>query len=827
MRSLSQRAAAPALLATVSTLALLTAAPAFAQSAEPVADEAAQVDDIVVTGTRVQNRSRLDTLAPVDVVTSEALQTRGTTEFATALAQAVPSLTFQRPSANDGSDSIRPITLRGLSPDQTLVLVNGTRRHASALVNVNGVVGRGSAAVDLNTIPTGALDRVEVLRDGASAQYGSDAIAGVVNLRLKQASSGGGASVTYGQYFTTVKTARGERDETDGGTVTASAWQGFSLGDDGFLTLSAEYLNRESTNRSDYDPRAAANGAITARFGDPDVEQWTVFANAGKGLGNGWEAYGWAGYQDRDSEGAAFPRLSDNVNNVASIYPNGFLPKVAINSKDASLAGGLRGELAGWNTDISLTYGRNALDFRTEDSLNSTYGATSPTSFDSGSLIYDQLVLGADFSREFEVGLSGGPLNFAWGLEQRWENYKIEAGQPESYNRGPLGANTALTGGAQGFVGFQPSNAVDVDRDNFAAYADVEIPLTDKLRVEGAVRFEDYSDFGDTQTGKLSARYDFTPSFALRGSVSTAFRAPSLQQSFFTSTASVIQNGVVVETGTFPATSAVAAALGARPLKAETSTNYSLGAVVRLGRFDLTVDAYKIDIDDQIVLSELISRTSNGTVLQNGALINPQIAALLDPQGVQAARFFLNGVSTSTEGVDIVGRYRLPTDTLGDFDFTVAANFNDVSVNRVPTSSSVLNPVPTLFARQRILTIEDGTPDTKVSASADWSRDKWGATVRATYYGDVVQPASLEANDYHTGEKTVIDLEGRVQITERVGLAIGVDNVFDEYPDNVPIRNANSPAGTDLTSNGVLGFPYYSPFGFNGRYGYARLSLKW
>ncbi|ASE38278.1 TonB-dependent receptor plug domain-containing protein [Brevundimonas vesicularis] len=792
MRSLSQRAAAPALLATVSTFALLTAAPAFAQNAEPVAGEAAQVDDIVVTGTRVQNRSRLDTLAPVDVVTSEALQTRGTTEFATALAQAVPSLTFQRPSANDGSDSIRPITLRGLSPDQTLVLVNGTRRHASALVNVNGVVGRGSAAVDLNTIPTGALDRVEVLRDGASAQYGSDAIAGVVNLRLKEASSGGGASVTYGQYFTTVKTARGERDETDGGTVTASAWQGFSLGDDGFLTLSAEYLNRESTNRSDYDSRAAANGAITARFGDPDVEQWTVFANAGKGLGNGWEAYGWAGYQDRDSEGAAFPRLSDNVNNVASIYPNGFLPKVAINSKDASLAGGLRGELAGWNTDISLTYGRNALDFRTEDSLNSTYGATSPTSFDSGSLIYDQLVLGADFSREFEVGLSGGPLNFAWGLEQRWENYKIEAGQPESYNRGPLGANTALTGGAQGFVGFQPSNAVDVDRDNFAAYADVEIPLTDKLRVEGAVRFEDYSDFGDTQTGKLSARYDFIPSFALRGSVSTAFRAPSLQQSYFTSTASVIQNGAVVETGTFPATSAVATALGARPLKAETSTNYSVGAVVRLGRFDLTVDAYKIDIDDQIVLSELIR------------------SPILDPLRVQAARFFLNGVSTSTKGLDIVGRYRLPTDQAGNFDFTVAANFNDVSLNTALA--------PTLFARQRILTIEDGTPDTKVSASADWSRDKWGATVRATYYGDVLQPGSTAANDYSTGAKTVVDLEGRFQLTERVGVAIGVDNVFDEYPDFVP---------ASLNSNGVLGFPYYSPFGFNGRYGYARLSLKW
>ena len=785
------RAASPALLATVSAVALLSAAPAFAQDA--AADEAATVDEIVVTGTRVPNRSRLDTLAPVDVVTAQSLQNRGTTEFATALALSVPSLTFPRPSANDGSDSIRPATLRGLSPDQTLVLVNGTRRHASALVNTNGVVGRGSAAVDLNAIPTAALDRVEVLRDGASAQYGSDAIAGVVNLRLKEASSGGGASVTYGQYLTTVKTARGERDEEDGATTTASAWQGFALGDDGFLTLSAEYLNRESTNRSDYDPRAAANGAVTARFGDPDVEQWTVFANAGKGLGNGWEAYGWAGYQDRDSSGAAFPRLSDNVNNVTAIYPNGFLPKVAVNSQDASLAGGLRGVIAGWDADVSLVYGRNALDFRTEDSLNSTYGAASLTSFDSGSLIYDQLVLGADFSRQFEAGLAGGPLNLAWGLEQRWENYQIEAGQPESYNRGPLGSNTALSGGAQGFPGFQPSNEVDVDRDNFAAYADIELPITDKLTVAGAVRFEDYSDFGDTQTGKLSARYDFTPNFALRGSVSTGFRAPSLQQSYFTSTSSVIQDGAVVETGTFPSVSAVGTALGGKPLKPETSTNYSLGAVVRLGGFDLTVDAYKIEIEDQIVLSELIR--------------NPTV---LTPLGVQAARFFLNGVSTTTEGVDVVGRYRLPTDNAGDFDFTVAANFNDVSLDTDLSS--------TLFGRQRILTIEEGTPDVKVSAGADWRLQKWGATLRATYYGDVLQPGSVAANDYRTGEKTVIDLEGRYQLTDRVGLAIGADNVFDEYPDATP---------ASLNSNGVLGYPYNSPFGFNGRFVYARVNLTW
>lgn len=790
------------LFLAASGAALLIAGAASAQ--ENPAD-ASTVDDVVVTGSRVPSRSRLDTLAPVDVVTAETLSNRGTTEFAAALAQTVPSLSFARPSANDGSDSVRPATLRGLSPDQTLVLLNGTRRHASALVNVNGTVGRGSAAVDLNAIPTVALNRVEVLRDGASAQYGSDAIAGVINLRLKEAREGGGASVTYGQYATTVKTARGKRDETDGRTVTASAWQGLGLGSDGFLTLSAEYLNREPTNRSDLDPRVAPN-AVTARLGDPKVEQWTVFANAGKPLAAGWEAYGWAGYQDRDSQGAAFPRLADNANNVVSVYPSGFLPEIAINSRDLSLAGGVKGEIAGWNSDFSLVYGRNALDFRTEDSLNATYGAASPTSFDSGSLIYDQLVFGADFTRQFEVGLSG-PLNFAWGLEARREGYKIEAGQPESWNRGPLGGNTALAGGAQGFVGFQPSNEVDEDRNAVALYADVEIPLTDRFTVSGALRVEDYSDFGDAQTGKLAARYDFTPNFALRGSVSTGFRAPSLQQSFFTSTSSVIQNGAVVETGTFPATSDVATALGARALKPETSTNYSLGAVVRLGNFDLTVDAYKITIEDQIVLSELINHS-----------FSPQVAGLLDPRSVQAARFFLNGVTTETEGVDIVGRYRLRTESVGDFDFTVAANVNDVSVTKLPTSSSVLNPVPTLFARSRILTIEEGTPDTKVSASADWSLGRWGATARATYYADVLQPGSTLANDYSTGAKTTVDLEGRFQITDRVGLAIGVDNVFDEYPDFVP---------ASLNSNGVLGFPYYSPFGFNGRYGYARLSVKW
>jgi Outer membrane cobalamin receptor protein len=792
-------------LKTARSLFLLSVAFASLTGAALASGEA---ETVVVTGSRAENRSRLDTLAPVDVVTSTELTSHGTTEFAAALSTAIPSLDFPRQSAVDGTDAIRPATLRGLSPDQTLVLVNGLRQHASALVNINGSVGRGAAAVDLNTIPTEALETVEVLRDGASAQYGSDAIAGVVNLRLKEASSGGGATLTGGHYFTRAVTARGERNIDDGTTVAASAWQGFALGDEGFLTVTAEYQHRNPTNRSDFDPRATAGGKVTARLGDPQIDpQWTLFVNAGLPLGSGWEAYAWAGYQDRKTKSAAFPRLSDNVNNVAAIYPNGFLPMIASSSQDVTSAAGVKGEILGWKADFSATYGRNALAFSTVNSLNATYGAASPKSFKDGSLIYGQWVLDAAFSRTFDVGAAGGPLNVAWGLEERFESYRITTGQHESYDRGPLGTNTALSGGAQGFVGFQPSNAVNKDRTNFAAYVDLELPVTAAFTIDGAARVEHYSDFGDTVTGKVSARYDITENFALRGSFSTGFRAPSLQQSYFTSTSSVIQNGAVVETGTFPATSTISQALGGKQLKAETSRNYSLGTVVRFGALDVTLDAYRIDIDDQIVLSELINRS-----------FSTQVAALLDPLGVQAARFFLNGVSSRTQGIDLVGHYDLPTDDYGKFDFTLAGNYNDVAVTKLPTSSSVLNPVPTLFARTRIQTMTNGTPEYKVTTSADWNLDRFGATLRASYYGDVLQPGSTLSADYWTGNKIILDLEGRYQVNDHIGLAAGANNLLDIYPTAVP---------ASLNSNGVLGYPYYSPFGFSGRYLYGRINVKW
>ena len=811
-----------AAIATAAGQASPAAQPAPTQAEEgqgaPVAGAATPADegaDIIVTGTRVEGRSRLDSASPVDVLSGASLQRQGTTELATALSSIAPSIDFPRPAANDGTDAIRPATLRGLSPDQTLVLVNGIRGHTSALLNTNGTVGRGSAAVDLNTIPTVALDRIEVLRDGASAQYGSDAIAGVVNLRLRQARASGGAQVTYGFYDTDVQTANDRRHVTGENAVTASVWQGLGFGDDGYLTVSGEYTNRQPTNRADVDTRVSPR-RVTGRYGDPAVEQYTGFVNAGTSLTDNLSIYAFGGYQDRDSRGAAFPRIP-----TAAALPaltraglaDGFLPIINTKSKDINSAVGIRGDLAGFDIDLSLSYGRNTIDFRTLDSANYAYGAATPRNFYDGALSYDQYVAGLDVTRKFDVFQS---LNVAFGIEGRREGYKITAGEQASYDNPPAGtvtgipAGTALAlvpPGAQGFGGFAPRNATERSRRNGSIYLDLEAQVTEKLLFGIAGRAEDYSDFGTTATGKVSARYDFADWIALRGTASTGFRAPSLQQQYFTQVASVVTNGVPVLTGTVPSTSDIGRALGGRPLEPEKSTNLSVGTVIRAGGFDLTVDAYRIHIRDQIGLSENI-----------GASFSPQVAGLLTPFNVSAARFFVNGLASTTKGIDVVAHYRLRTAAAGAFDLTVAGNINDVKVTRVPTSTATLNPAPTLFARSRILTLEDGTPQEKVTGTIDWSLDKLGALARVTYYGNVNQPGTTPAADVFTGRHAITDLELRYAAAKGAQIGLGVSNLFDVYPDRtIPANN----------STGVLGFPYYSPFGFNGRYVYARVGVNW
>jgi iron complex outermembrane receptor protein len=801
------------LLAAVSATSLMSTA-ALAQTATGATPSAAEVQEIVVTGTRTTGRSRLDTLAPVDVVTSQSLQQRGVTELAAALSTTVPSISFPRPSNTDGTDAVRPATLRGQGPDQTLVLVNGTRRHVSALLNTNGSVGRGSAAVDLNAIPSTALERIEVLRDGAAAQYGSDAIAGVVNLRLREAATGGGLSLTYGQYETEFDGFYGrDGNISDGATTTVSGWQGLPLGADGFLTLSAEYRDRENTNRSDIDRRVTPN-RITSRFGDADVEDVSFYANAGKPLGDVWEAYGWFGVQERDASSAATFRTPTDANqNVPAVYPNGYLPKLATDTSDLSAALGLRGEIAGFNADFNVAYGKNDINFGVRDTINPSYGAASQTSFEAGGLEYSQTVFSADFSRGVDVGLAG-PLNVAFGVQARTETFEINQGEPTSYNRGPI---TNVSFGSRGFTGFSPSNEVDVDRDAVGVYVDLEGQLTDKFSASAAVRYEDYSDFGSNTSGKVSARYDFTPAFALRGAVSSGFRAPSLQQQYYTATSILYINGVPFETGTYPSVSPVGAALGGQALDPETSRNYALGLVYRRGAFELTVDAYRIEVEDRIVLSETFQGSATAAPGTNARVI----ADLLAPFGASAARFFINGVDTETTGVDVVARYRIVDPQAGVFDLTAAGNINEFEVTKTPTASASILPTPTsLFGRQAVLRFEEGAPKQKLTLQGDWSREAWGATLRTTFYGSALSPGTLAngSADSETGVRGVVDLEARRTFPMGVTVALGADNLFDVYPRQIP---------PNLNTTGAAPFSSFSPFGFNGRFLYGRVSVRW
>ena len=814
----------------------LTSPALFAQGTPAEGGQGDSLDEVVVTGTRVAARTRYESLAPVDVLSSNALSATATTELAQALSTAAPSLDFPRPSITDGTDHIRPATLRGLAPDQTLVLVNSKRRHQSALVNANGSVGRGSAAVDLNAIPLAAIESVEVLRDGASAQYGSDAIAGVINLRLREAREGGDASVTYGEYDSDVETERGSRHASDGATITGTGWVGLPLGPEGFLTLSAEYRDRDPTSRGDFDARVPGS-PVTSRYGDADVRDVSAYANAGVPLGNDWQIYGWAGYQNRDGSSAAFPRIFNDARNVPAIYPNGFLPLITTDIDDLALGWGVKGKLGTWDADVSLVYGSNQVAYGVEHSLNVSYGAASQTSFDAGEMDYDQFVLDASIVRGFEIGAFAEPLNVALGVEARREGYQIHAGEDASWNRGTvLGVAT----GAQGFPGFQPSNEVDEHRLAYSAYVDLETRITKQFTASAAVRGEHYDDFGSAVTGKLAARFDFTDGFGVRGAVSTGFRAPGLQQEFFTSTATNFINGNPFEVGTFPATSDVARTLGAQPLDAEKSRNYSLGTVMRFGGFEATIDAYRIDLRDRIVLSENLQ--------------TPQVAALIGPFGATVARFFINGVDTRTKGIDLVARYGLETEGAGKFDLTAAGNWNDTEVRKVP-STNVIDSIcngqpqpctpPVLFARVNTLAFEEGTPDSKITLGLDWSIPlagvRWGANLRGTRYGEVVEPGvpsaaeinagAADVRDLHIQPDWIVDLALNAKfMEEKLAVTLGADNLLDEYPDKVPhaVPEPAQIGGTiDLNPTGALGFSRYSPYGFNGRFVYARMSYHW
>jgi iron complex outermembrane receptor protein len=811
-------------------IASLTSAVAANAQEAPADPQAATV---VVTGTRVSNRSILDTTSPVDVVSAETLNNVGLTETAESLANALPALNFPRPGLTDATDTVRPVTLRGLAPDQVLVLVNSKRRHASSVVNVNGTVGRGSASADLNTIPAFALSSVEVLRDGAAAQYGSDAIAGVINLRLRENSSGGALSVNAGVRATNygfnpgtppaglALTPPTERSRTDGQTYTVGGWKGLQLGEDGFLTLSAELKKQAHTERSGYDVRQLypkVNGAYDPReltanrydtwYGEPELKQATLFANAGRTLADGQKIYGWASYQRRTSESAGLFRRAVQDENILSIYPDGFLPIIAATVDDYSAAAGTSWSSNGWDYDASLVYGKNKMNFDVENSLNRSIGPSSKTEFYAGGYGYQQLTANLSAVRPVSVAFLPAPLNVAVGAELRGENYQLWAGEPDSYRYGGavLASGTPAAAGAQVFPGYTPDNAVDSGRHSLGAFVDLESKLTEKLLASFAVRGEHYSDFGGNVTGKLALRYDFSPAFALRGSVQNGFRAPSPQQQFYTSTSMTFIDGVAYNITTFKPSDPAAVAMGAKPLEPEKSMNYSLGAVFRIGPVSLTADAYRINIDNRIVLSENLTSTAVRTYLQG-----------LGYTGVGGGRFFINGVDTTTDGIDVVLNYPLRTRQYGRFDFTLAGNHNSTEVTRTPATAelSALNPAPTLFGRANVVGLERGQPKNKVTATVNWKGERWGTTVNATRYGEVISAGSTAATDFVLTPKTIVNAELRYRLAAATELALGADNLFDIYPDALP---------ASLNSTGAAPYSNRSPFGRAGRYVYARMN---
>ena len=789
---------------------------------------------VVVTGTRVANRTALDTTSPVDIISAESLKQSGSTEINQALSIALPSLNFPRPGLADGTDTIRPATLRGMAPDQTLVLVNSKRRHASSLVNVNGTIGRGSASVDLNTIPTAIVKNIEVLRDGAAAQYGSDAISGVVNLRLRTDRSGGEGTVSYGgritEYDFLVADApaggtwakQNSRKRTDGQTATISAWKGLPLGETGFLTIAAEFKNQRHTERSGYDmrqqypklasgafdPRELSYNRFNAWYGEPEMKQATLFANAGSALGNGAKLYGWTSYQKRDARSAGFVRPAQDARNILSIYPDGFLPIIAPEVDDFSATGGMTWSMGDWEMDTSLGYGKNKMSFTIDNTLNRSIGPSSKTSFQAGGFSYDQLVFNLTGVRSVAMASLASPLNVAVGAEARREGYKLFAGEPDSYRFGGviLPNGTPAAPGAQVFPGFRPANESDTHRTAAGAFVDLEANLTEQLLASVAVRAEKYSDFGSSVAGKFASRYDFSKTFALRGSVQNGFRAPSPQQQNFTTTSTNFINGVPFEITTFRPTDLVATALGAKPLEAEESVNLSLGAVVRMGTVNLTVDAYRIKVENRIVLSENLTQANVRNFLTAQGFI-----------GVGGGRFFINGVDTTTEGIDVVLALPYNAGIVGKFDFTLAGNFTKTDVTRVPatTQLSALSPAPILFDRLNVLSLEEGQPKNKINASASWKLGAMGATLRATRYGEVLSPGTIAALDLNLRAQTVIDLEGRYDVTRALKVAIGAENLFDHYPESQPVT---------LNTTGNAPFPNYAPFGRGGRFVYARAS---
>jgi iron complex outermembrane receptor protein len=809
----------------------------------------------VTVGSRASKSAADELAVPVDVYTAEDLEVTGTTETGLILQQVAPSVNFPRQTVADGMDALRPFSLRGLSPDHTLVLINGKRRHKSALVNRLGSgIQKGSSTVDLNAIPASAIQQIEVLRDGAAAQYGSDAIAGVVNIQLKEDIPHVSAGYKVGGYVS-------DDFSNDGTTHDVNLSFGIPLGK-GYLNLFSEVRLRDPTNRAGASPRDQIQAGDGNIVGDVDgdgvnevVEQRNPVGQPNFHWGDGesdnyygWgmgaypllgpddsptlEAYAFGGYSYRDALGQGFYRRSLGDRNWPNIYPEGFLPEFDIKIQDYSASGGVRGASGAWTYDLNVQTGANDFEYNIDNSLNVSLGPTlggsgNQTSFYAGTVGLRQSHVMLDVTNSLEAGLAG-PINVAFGAVVRLDEYTIEAGELESYVFGPdVGRGTANTQngnraapGAQVFPGFRPSQEVDESRTNIGTYLDLEADVTEQLLLNLAGRFENYSDFGSTVNGKLAARFQPQEELIFRGAVSTGFRAPNLAQRYFSKVSTTFIDNVPFEVGLFANDSNVAQALGVPDLKEETSFSLSGGlAVSPTDRFTFTADVFYVDIKDRIILS--------------GNLAGEEIENLVSEFGAQRVQVFSNAIDTRTWGIDLTASYTTVIKEEGRLRLRGAFNATRNLTYSGPRTPSQLSADfgESIFGREARLELERERPENTLKLNATYDRGPFSITLGTTRYGEVLVPDDFQdtgdctaacefstADDFTLSPEWIVDLEAGYKIYgDHARIAVGARNLLDNYPDLTPDSE---------NFLGIFPFSTASPFGFNGRYVYSRLTVN-
>ncbi|WP_106918049.1 TonB-dependent receptor plug domain-containing protein [Chryseobacterium aurantiacum] len=791
-------------------------------------DKGKQIEDIIIVGNRGAKRTKLETPVPVDVINIDKIQKSSPQMTAQDLLNyVIPSFNSVRQSASDGTEHIDPVTLRGMGPDQVLVLLNGKRRHTTSLVNYQNTVGNGSVGTDLGTIPIIAIEKIEVLRDGAAAQYGSDAIAGVINIILKK-NTGASASLTYGL-----------SGRNDGDTYQAGVNYGAALGkNDGFVNLSLQLSHRGKTTRTqnhDLDifgsnfayefadnpdvarekddaiirERGLTRDDFNFQIGDAQIRQGQLFFNSEYPLNDQFKLYSFGGFSVKEGKGYGFRRLpSETSNVVSSIYPNGFQAVLGSQIYDVSYAVGAKYNVNNWMLDLSNTFGNNTFNYNISNTNNASLGAKSPTRFYAGAHSFLQNTINLDVSKSIKN------FNIAFGGEFRFEQYQIKAGDEASYaqydtngNIASDGSTVSGVGGSQSFIGFSPRNVLKKDRHSTAVYGDFSYDLDKKLNIDVAARFENYSDFGNSLNGKLAIRYEFVKNYAVRAAVGTGFRAPSLQQQYFNNSyADISPTGLkIVTKGIFNNDSKAAEVLNFDRLKQETSVNGSAGFTLKPAKgLFITVDGYIIKVKDRIVI------TGNIT---DPILSDPNVVG--KGNEVESGRFFANAIDTETKGVDVVVSYDWKLGG-GNLNINLAGNYTETKITDFHFPENINTPRDQYFGPDQINIIETLSPKTKASLGLNYGIGKFNFLVRNTYFGKVIRDGFPFGEVQEFSPKVVTDVSVGYDITKNINFTVGANNVLDVFPD------------LQVYKNSYYGVFKYAPvqMGTLGSYFFGRLNFN-